>query len=226
MTDKNPPSSFPDDLDADPGYSMDRLISLGDGIFAFAMTLLAINVDIPQLAPRATPEEITSAVVGLAPQLFIYVTSFLLVALYWQVNRRVFHYIVKSDILVSWLFILQLMFVAFLPVATGLFDTHPGVPVVIFVYTGTLTAIGLLGQALFSHARRARLIDPSTSEIQLDYFSFRGIFTTFIYLVVMITGVFATDYARYFLFILLAFYPFLKHIFRVWYNWRHKASSS
>lgn len=222
MADKSGRIAVPDDLDldADPGYSMDRLLGLGDGIFAFAMTLLAINVDIPRLAANASSRDVTTAVLDLVPEITIFVTSFLLVALYWQVNRRMFHYVIKSDNVLSWLFILQLMFVAFLPVATGLFDTYPQVSVVIVVYAGTLLVIGILGQLLFRHARRAGLVDPSAREIQLEYFNFRGAFTIFIYLVVLVVGVLATDYARYAFLILWLFYPFLARAFRIWYRFR------
>ena len=226
MPEQKNPSPFPADLDADPGYSMDRLIGLGDGIFAFAMTLLAINVDIPRLAANSSTQDVTTAVLNLGPEIAIFVTSFLLVALYWQVSRRTFHYVIKSDNLLSWLFILQLMFVAFLPVATGLFDSFPQVPIVALLYAGTLLAIGVLGQLMFGHARRAGLIDPSASEIQLDYFSFRGAFTTSIYVIVMIVGILATAYARYVFILLLLLYPFLQRFFRIWYNFRHKEANS
>lgn len=228
MSDKITRTAIPDelDLDADPGYSMDRLIGLGDGIFAFAMTLLAINVDIPRLAANSSSQDITTAVLNLAPEITIFVTSFLLVALYWQVSRRMFHYVIKSDNLLSWLFILQLMFVAFLPVATGLFDTYAQVSIVIFVYAGTLLAIGILGQLMFRHARRAGLVDPSAGEIQLEYFNFRGTFTILVYVVVLIVGVLATDYASYVFLMLFLVYPFLARFFRIWYKFRHQGTNT
>src|SRR5581483_2286366 len=112
---------YPDlqNLDADQGDPPDRLISLSDGIFAFAMTLLAINVELPTFTANSTVDEVTQHVVALLPQFFIFATSFLLVALYWTVHRRTFRYIVRSDTTLTWLNILQLLFVAFLPVATG-----------------------------------------------------------------------------------------------------------
>lgn len=142
-------SEIPSDLDVDPDTRTDRLIGLSDGIFAFAMTLLAVNVDLPRLASNLTPAEVTSSVLELAPDFLIYVTKLLLVGVYWQVHRRTFHFIKASDAALTWLNLLQLMCVAFLPVAAGLFDTHTNVSIVIVVYAATLLSIGLVGLLLW-----------------------------------------------------------------------------
>jgi len=218
---KQPPS-FPDDLDAEPGDGLDRLISLSDGIYAFAMTLLAVNVDIPHLAADAGNGEITTAVLGLAPQLEIFITSFLLVALYWQISRRTFRYIVRNDAALTWLTLLQLMCVAFLPVATGLFDTYGTVTSVVLVYAGTLAIIGILGRILWQHAIRAGLLDGKLHPVYIEYFSFRSSVTIGIYLMLMVVAFLQPQYARWILFLLLIIYPFLQRIFRWWYTFRHK----
>src|SRR5689334_10818147 len=113
---KLPP--FPD-LDADTGTSLDRIINLTDGIFAFSMTLLAVNVNINELPHNVDASHVTDAVLSLFPEIAVFVTTFLLVAAYWQVSRRTFRYIKAYDGQVVWLIILQLMFVAFLPVGSG-----------------------------------------------------------------------------------------------------------
>jgi TMEM175 potassium channel family protein len=214
-------TSFPDDLDADPGNGIERLIGLTDGIFAFSMTLLAVDVNIPQLAVTASAPQVTDAVVQLLPQIIIYVTSFLLVGLYWQINRRVFRFVKRVDGYAVWLILLQLMCVAFLPVATGLFDTFGDVTAVILLYAGTLTAIGILGQLFWFHAIRARLLDESMNPILVEYYTFRGTVTTLVYLLVMVVAVVSIQYARL-VFLLMLGYPFLQSLFRRWYQLRHK----
>lgn len=216
--------SFPDNLDADPGTGMERLIALTDGIFAFSMTLLAVDVNIPQLAVTASASQVTDAVVQLVPQMVIYVTSFLLVAVYWQINRRVFRFVKRVDGYAVWLILLQLMCVAFLPVATGLFDTFGDVTAVILLYAGTLTVIGILGQLFWLHAIRAHLLDESMNPILVEYYTFRGAMTTLVYLAVMLVAAVAAQYARLVL-LLMLFYPFLQTLFRRWYRFRHKETN-
>lgn len=220
---REPPPSFPADLDADPGDGLDRVLGISDGIFGFAMTLLAVNVDFPNLPPNSDPAQITQAVWELAPQLAIFATSFLLVAVYWQVHRRVFRYIKHNDAQLTWLTLLQLMFVAFLPVATGFFDTYPNVTAVIVLYTGTLMAIGVLGSLMWTYAQRAHLIDPNANPILLEYYTFRGSVILLIYLLVLVVGLVAPVHARSILLLLFLTYPFLQRLFRFWYRLRHPA---
>lgn len=210
-------SFIPKDLDVDPDNRTDRLIGLSDGIFAFAMTLLAINVDLPRLAAAASPDQVTNSVLQLAPDFVIYVTSFLLVGLYWQVHRRTFHFIKASDNTLTWLNLLQLMCVAFLPVAAGLFDTHGGVSIVVVLYAGTLIFIGVVGQLLWRHAVSAHLLLDNLHPIYIDYYLFRGYITITIFTLMLLAGIIAPGYARVVL-ILLFIYPFAQRIFRFLYR--------
>lgn len=210
-------SEIPSDLDVDPDTRTDRLIGLSDGIFAFAMTLLAVNVDLPRLASNLTPAEVTSSVLELAPDFLIYVTSFLLVGVYWQVHRRTFHFIKASDAALTWLNLLQLMCVAFLPVAAGLFDTHTNVSIVIVVYAATLLSIGLVGLLLWRHAVSAKLMVENLHPIYVDYYFFRGRATITIYTLMLFVGIIAPEYAQLVL-LLMFIYPFLQRIFRFLYR--------
>jgi uncharacterized membrane protein len=212
---KSTQPSFPDDLDTDPGDGLARLIGLSDAIYAFAMTLLAVNIDFPQIAASADAEQVTTAVVDLLPQLFIYVTSFILVAMYWQISRRVFRLIERDDQILSWLTLLQLMCVAFIPVATGLFDTHPTVSIVVVVYAGTLWVIGIIMQVLWRHARNAKLLREDVPPMLVDYYDFRGNVTIVVYTLVLLAGLVAPTYARAILLLLLT-YPFMQSIYRFW----------
>lgn len=210
-------SEIPSDLDVDPDTRTDRLIGLSDGIFAFAMTLLAVNVDLPRRASNLTPAEVTSSVLELAPDFLIYVTSFLLVGVYWQVHRRTFHFIKASDAALTWLNLLQLMCVAFLPVAAGLFDTHTNVSIVIVVYAATLLSIGLVGLLLWRHAISAKLMVENLHPIYVDYYFFRGRATITIYTLMLFVGIIAPEYAQLVL-LLMFIYPFLQRIFRFLYR--------
>lgn len=220
---QNPLPPLPDDLDAEPGQGLDRLISLSDGIYAFAMTLLAVNIGLPALTEKATDAQLTEAVLALLPQFIVFVSSFLLVGLYWQVSRRIFRIIAREDSTVTWLTLIQLLFVAFLPVASGLFDTHASVPIIVVLYAGTLLGIGIVGQVLLVHVDRAKLADPTVSPHLLRYYVFRGFVTIFIYSLLLIAGVLAPPYARLVL-LLLFVYPFLQNLYRIAHRMFHSAS--
>ncbi len=212
---------FPD-LDTDSGTDLSRHIGLSDGIFGFSMTLLAVNISLPDLPPHSDVPAITAHIEMLVPLFLVYALSFLLVGLYWQVHRRVFSYITGYDAVVTWLNILQLLFVAFLPVATGLYQTYSEIPIVIVLYTGTLVAIGIVGQLLWHHViGPANLVDPSLTPVLKEYYSFRGYATILVYVVMLLVGLVEPVAARWVLVGLVVIYPFLNRVYRLWWQWRH-----
>lgn len=205
-----PPFQEPDETD-----KPDRLISLSDGIFGFAMTLLAINVALPAMGASATPEQVTEHVLNLIPEFLVFATSFLLVGMYWVVHRRTFRYIIKADSTLTWLNLLQLLFVAFLPVATGLYDTFNSVPIVALVYGSTLVIIGVIGHAVWYHATKGRrLVSPDLDPELVRYFKFRGDLVIAIFVLYTILGYLTPEYGLWVPLLLLVTYPFIAHAYR------------
>jgi uncharacterized membrane protein len=74
MVQKNPkPSISHREASAD----LRRVIGLSDGIFAFALTLLALDLRLPDI-PNLTVE---SGLAGLLPKLLIFLISFLIIGI-------------------------------------------------------------------------------------------------------------------------------------------------
>ena len=66
---------------------MGRILSLSDGIFAFAMTLLVINLAVPT-RPLGGPA-LTGYLGGLEPGLVAYVVGFVIIGSFWVGHHRV-----------------------------------------------------------------------------------------------------------------------------------------
>jgi uncharacterized membrane protein len=64
--------------------NLSRLEALGDAIFAFALTLLALDIRLPEIAPAA----LAQAVLTLLPKLLKFVLAFLVIAQEWDVHQR------------------------------------------------------------------------------------------------------------------------------------------
>jgi uncharacterized membrane protein len=56
--------------------SLNRFEAFSDGVFAIAMTLLVIEIKLPDLS-RATASEAVGEILHIAPHILSYVTSFL-----------------------------------------------------------------------------------------------------------------------------------------------------
>lgn len=60
-----------------------RVEALTDGIFAFAMTLLVLSVDLPTNIPQASANRaILQYLIDIIPQLINYVTAFLILGIF------------------------------------------------------------------------------------------------------------------------------------------------
>ena len=67
----------------DEFISKARLDALTDGVFAFAMTLLVVNLVLPEDFRPTSDAELTSALVDLHGTLIAYVITFLVLASFW-----------------------------------------------------------------------------------------------------------------------------------------------
>ena len=77
--------------------SRGRLETLVDGIFAIAMTLLILEIRVPELGdPRSAPE-LLRAMAHLVPALFSYLLSFAMLSLFWYRHHRMLHMIRFSN---------------------------------------------------------------------------------------------------------------------------------
>jgi uncharacterized membrane protein len=144
------------------GEDMGRVLSLSDGIFAFAMTLLVLNLAIPTgiLGPVA----LSGYLGGIRPNLLAYVVGFLIIGSFWVGHHRVFRHIQRWDTTLLWINILFLLTVAIDPFVIGVYMKEgPSLPSVataagVWALSGTfLTMIWLYATA------HRRLVDPSLS---------------------------------------------------------------
>ena len=135
----------------------DRLLALSDGVIAIAITLLVLEITVPEV-PASTPQ---SVLVDFAfeqwHEFFGYVLSFLVIGLYWTLHRRIFVHIEAHDRGVVWLNLLFLLFVAFVPYGTSVFSAYPNRFGVSFIAL-VLAFTGLSLAALWIHASRKQLI--------------------------------------------------------------------
>ncbi|MER7661591.1 MULTISPECIES: TMEM175 family protein [unclassified Streptomyces] len=138
-------------LAGDPG----RLLALSDGIFAIAMTLLVLDVAVPDdLGIRDFQESLR----GLWPKVAAYGLSFTILAAFWMDHRRIFLWVRQVDDAVLRVSLSGLGAIALLPFPTSLLAEYPARTVSVALYAGTIAVTNLLHLALFALVwRRSRL---------------------------------------------------------------------
>jgi uncharacterized membrane protein len=88
-------------MDEETGLSKSRIEALTDGVFAVVMTLLVLDISVPQISSHSVGvvvgTELSKRLFDLWPKIFSYGISFVILAIYWRGHHRQFYYIKHSD---------------------------------------------------------------------------------------------------------------------------------
>ena len=106
------------------GPELQRAIYFSDAVFAIAITLLVLDIKLPEVSEEQLRTELPSLVLGLTPEFLSFVVTFLVIGFYWLAHHRMFHYINRYDGRLLWINILFLMSVAFLPFPTSVLSNE------------------------------------------------------------------------------------------------------
>ena len=106
------------------GMTTHRIESLTDGIFAVAMTLLVLNLKLPQDVGVGLEAAVLALITGQSHVFSNYAMSFLLAAVFWIIHHQQSHVIIRTDRNHIWLNIVILMFVSLIPFSTSLINDY------------------------------------------------------------------------------------------------------
>ena len=121
-----------------------RLEALVDGVFAFAMTLLVIGLTVPSIPKSQAAAELTPALLSMWPELLSFLIAFFVLASFWVVHHRHFHYLNSVDTAVLWLNIVILIFVVLVPFTTNVSGDYSDVQIAVILFHLNLLILGLL----------------------------------------------------------------------------------
>jgi len=147
--------------------STNRIETLVDGIFAIAMTLLVLNLDIPQLVKPVSDATMQSILIALEPKFFTYALSFILLAIFWRINHSQFYYIKRVDNPLLWINVVWLLFVALVPFSTSLTGEYGYLISSNVFFDLNLFAIGALSAFNWYYATEKNLVDKDIDSVKI-----------------------------------------------------------
>jgi uncharacterized membrane protein len=136
--------------------SKHRIESLTDGIFAFAMTLLVLSINIPLSSSALAGFSVFQTLLSQADRFINYAMSFLLLAIFWVSHHRILEHMRTADWKFIWLNVLLLLFIALIPFTTTLVNEFPFDSASDFLFSCNLFVIGVLYYVLWAHATYKR----------------------------------------------------------------------
>jgi uncharacterized membrane protein len=147
-----------------------RTEAFSDGVFAVAITLLVLEIKVPEGAGDDLPHRLAEQ----WPSYASYLVSFFVIGVIWMNHHAVFAHLARADRTLMGLNLFLLLWIVLIPWATDLLATYmreggDAERTAALVYTGTMTGMGLAFGQLWRHASRDRRllgVDLSDAEIR------------------------------------------------------------
>jgi uncharacterized membrane protein len=103
-----------------------RIEAFSDGVIAIIITIMVLELHIPELKEHADDSEVWSAMLTLVPKLFAYLLSFIVVAILWINHHSLFDKIPHSDSKLVWYNAFLLFAMSLIPLPTAFVAEEPG----------------------------------------------------------------------------------------------------
>jgi uncharacterized membrane protein len=173
-----------------PDTALDRLVFFSDGVFAIAITLLALDLRLPALSAPVTSQVLAHALARQAPRFLTFFISFEVIGIFWLVHHRLFSLIGRFDRALAVLNLLFLLCIVTLPFSTTLIGEYGTLTPAAVFYAGNLVAASLTSGLVFTYAARGgRLIRPDTDAADIHAFRARAVITSLLFVLSMLLAI-------------------------------------
>ncbi|NYT11411.1 MAG: DUF1211 domain-containing protein [Methanomassiliicoccales archaeon] len=192
------------------GLTTHRIEALTDGVFAIAMTLLVLSLNLPEITSQ---ESFHDLLYGQVHVFLAYVLSFLLLAVFWIIHHYQFHRIERTDRVLLWINIIILMFVALMPFSTSIVGDYPSEPLAKAFFDMNLFILGLLFYVNWRYASgQHRLIDPNMPQEKIELVGRKSLVIPIVSLVSFVLAFLITDYSSisYLLIPIILYLPYFR----------------
>ena len=141
------------------GTDPTRVLALSDGVFAIILTLLVLEIHVPELGPGQT---LRQALREIRPSLVAFLISFVVCAIAWAGHRDLFALVRRTDRGIVWLNFLYLLPLSILPFGAAMLASYERDPIALRIYGLILVAIVVtrLATWLYATSRTHILVTP------------------------------------------------------------------
>jgi uncharacterized membrane protein len=124
------------------GQSVERLAAISDGVFAFAMTLLVIDLRTPASEAIRTDRALLQAVAAMGHEVIPYLMSFITLGIFWNGQQAQFTHFERSNRHLTWIHLAFLFFTTLMPFSTRLLAEFITFRSALLLYWGEHSATG------------------------------------------------------------------------------------
>lgn len=150
-------SSLPKGWYDTPTMNKTRLESFSDGVFSIVMTVLVLDLKVPQLAGSVSDMTLLNALGLIWPHIAIFIATFTILAVAWINHHFIFHSFAKTvDRWLNLINMFYLMVIVFVPFSASLLGEYYGYRLPLLLFGGNLLGITVLATAMLSYIKRSQ----------------------------------------------------------------------
>lgn len=139
------------------GLEFDRVSFFTDAVFAIALTIIVVGIEVPHLVDPASTSELIDKLDDIAVSAYVFFLAFYIIGRFWMANHAFVKLIEWVDATyISWVLV-YLAFVAFLPFPAALMGNYSQNPVAVATFAVAMASVCLLETVLITVAQRHRL---------------------------------------------------------------------
>jgi uncharacterized membrane protein len=138
-------------------FQVERLVLFSDAVFAIAITLLVIDIKVPEIHNTdITEKKFLQLLLVQLPKFLGFIFSFFFIGLYWTIHHRMFGYIINYSGKLIWLNLLFLFSIALMPFSTAVYSEYSAPEFIMLVspyaiYVGNICLIGFVDFLLWQY---------------------------------------------------------------------------
>lgn len=160
-----------------------RVVGFSDAVFAFAITLLVLKLDLPQVQHELANTQLFKALLDLWPQYLSNIISFIVIGMFWVSHHRLLRVVKRFDMTFIWLNLILLMGISFIPFPTDLLGEYGDTRIAVAFYYLTLSFVGILQLVIWMYASyNRRLISTDISKAHIHLYTIRSLMMPVIFL--------------------------------------------
>jgi uncharacterized membrane protein len=160
-----------------------RIAAFSDGVFAIAITLLALQLDIPS----GSSVDVWTALGDLGSGFLSFAISFVVIGAYWVAHHRLFSLIERYDRRLLWLNLLSLFFIVLMPFTTSLVGEHGDQNASVIVYALSVAGAGFANAGMAIYALGGhRLCADDVDDDRIKYYIWRALVIALVFVVSLV----------------------------------------
>ena len=175
--------------------AFERILFFSDAVFAISITLLVLEVKVPEMQQEFSELQLGYSLLRMAPKFVGFLISFFLIGQTWIEHHRMCSFLGEYNFGLLWRNLWLLLFVVFLPFTTALLSEYYFSRVAICVYAFSFAGLGFAKASFWHHAGKKHLLAKDADASQAVRISRRVWATPLTSFAVIIAAVAGIPYA-------------------------------